>query len=241
VFAALALAALLWELTSQWPCWAASSPWDRVFGSIACKFAFVRRGQTGCLSRGDLDPSANRLPDLRGGLRYHPAAGRLPYHREPAPETRKEAVGPRAVTDLGRVIEFCTTTTTCKCRKPWKTPCSKRNGYTMKSFESRAPVAPATARLVFTRVPSALPASRWIQLWPDNGLLARRASTSGDLVIYRDDSARRFTQGWCVLVETIGLVLVESKWGPLGSSCTRQKPTLRQPVRFWRSPRLATG
>jgi cell wall-associated NlpC family hydrolase len=72
----------------------------------------------------------------------------------------------------------------------------------------------------------------------DNGYLPVEHAQAGDLIICRTESGVPSHTGIVRFVGDDGMVLVESKWGPLGVFLhTPETQPYEQQFGFWRSPR----
>ena len=158
---------------------------------------------------------------------------------EPAPQMRKEASGPQAVTDLGRVIELYHYHD-LQMPEALESSLLEAERYTHEVIRVEGPSSTSNCHgWVFTRGAFCVASEQVDTIVADNGYLPVERPQAGDLVIYRDDSGLPLHTGLVRLVGDDGLVLVESKWGPLGVFLhTPETQPYGNQFGFWRSPRL---
>jgi peptidoglycan/LPS O-acetylase OafA/YrhL len=158
---------------------------------------------------------------------------------EPAPQQRKEASGPLAVTDLGREIELFHYDEV-QTPEALEESLLEAERFTHEVIRIEGPNATSNCHgWVFTRGVFCVSSEQVDTILADNGYLPVERAQAGDLVIYRDDSGLPLHTGVVRLVGDDGLVLLESKWGPLGVFLhTPETQPYGSQFGFWRSPRL---
>ncbi len=157
---------------------------------------------------------------------------------EPGPSIRKEAADPRAVTDLGREIELFHYD---EVHSPEVLEASllEMERFTHEVIRVEGPNATSNCHgWVFTGGTYGVQSEDVDTILADNGYEPVQPAQAGDLVVYRDDSGAALHTGLVRFVGDDGMLLVESKWGPLGVFLhTPETQPYGNQFGFWRSPR----
>ena len=158
---------------------------------------------------------------------------------EPTPDRRKEATDPIALTDLGREIELFRYGE-IKSPEALEASMLELERYTHEVIRIEGPNPNCNCHgWVFTGGNFGVPSEQVDTIVADNGYVPVERAQAGDLVIYRDDSGSPQHTGLVRFVGEDGMVLVESKWGPLGVFLhTPETQPYGQNFGFWRSSRL---
>jgi hypothetical protein len=162
-----------------------------------------------------------------------------PFLVEPGPEMRKEATGPRAETDLGRPIDLFHYND-LPMPEAVEESMLEAERFTREVIRVEGPDTTSNCHgWVFTRGAFGVASEQVDTILADNGYVPVERAQAGDLVIYRDDSGLPRHTGVVRFMGDEGLVLVESKWGPLGTFLhTPETQPYGNQFGFWRSPRL---
>lgn len=162
-----------------------------------------------------------------------------PFLIEPGLEMRKEVTGPRAETDLGRPIDLFHYHD-LPMPEAVEDSMLEAERYSHEVIRVEEPDTTSNCHgWVFTRGAFAVASEQVDTILADNGYVPVERAQAGDLVIYRDGSGLPLHTGVVRFVGDEGLVLVESKWGPLGTFLhTPETQPYGSQFGFWRSPRL---
>lgn len=157
----------------------------------------------------------------------------------PSPDIRKEKTDPVALTDLGREIELFHYGE-IQSAEAVESSMLEMERYTHEVIRIEGPNTTSNCHgWVFTGGGFVVPSEQVDTILADNGYVPVERAQSGDVVIYRDDSGRPQHTGLVRYVGDDGMVLVESKWGPLGVFLHNpETQPYGQNYGFWRSPRL---
>jgi hypothetical protein len=144
-----------------------------------------------------------------------------------------------AVTDLGREIELFHYDEV-QTPEALEDSLLEAERFTHEVIRVEGPNATSNCHgWVFTRGVFCVSSEQVDTILADNGYVPVERAQAGDLVIYRDDSGLPLHTGVVRLVGDDGLVLLESKWGPLGVFLhTPETQPYGNQFGFWRSPRL---
>jgi len=157
---------------------------------------------------------------------------------EPGPDMRKEAHAPRALTDLGREIDLFHYD---NLHSPEALEASllEMERFTHEVIRLEGPNTVCNCHgWVFTGGTHVIQSKDVDTILNDNGYEPVSRAQAGDVVVYRDDSGGALHTGLVRFVGDDGIVLVESKWGPLGVFLhTSETQPYGQQFGFWRSPR----
>jgi len=157
---------------------------------------------------------------------------------EPIPDIRKDPDAPRAVTDLGREIEMFRYG---EVQSPEAVEASllELERFTHEVIRLEGPNSACNCHgWVFTGGTFGVQSKDVDTILADNGYEPVQPAQAGDLVVYRDDSGAALHTGLVRFVGDDGILLVESKWGPLGVFLhAPETQPYGQQFGFWRSPR----
>jgi hypothetical protein len=139
-----------------------------------------------------------------------------PLLAEPVPRKHVEPSFPHAVTDLGRKIELFQYVAT-EDLELLEYLLVKKENLLEKAIRIAGPDAACNCHgWVFTGGQFGVKSEDVDAILADNGYLVVAEAREDDVVIYRDEMGRVRHTGLVRFVGADGLVLVESKWGPLG-------------------------
>jgi len=157
---------------------------------------------------------------------------------EPVPEIRKQANAPRAVTDLGREIEMFRYDEV-KSLEAVEASLLELERFTHEVIRLEGPNSVCNCHgWVFTGGTYGVQSKDVDTILADNSYEPVQPAQAGDLVVYRDDSGSALHTGLVRFVGDDGILLVESKWGPLGVFLhAPETQPYGQQFGFWRSPR----
>lgn len=139
-----------------------------------------------------------------------------PLMTDMGPNVHRDPTYPVAVTDLGRQIELFRYDAS-ESPETLGNLLVDQEALTQKVIRIAGPDAACNCHgWVFTGGRYGVASEDVDKVLPDNGYQVVGDPREGDVVIYRDDLDRVRHTGLVRFVGTDGLVLVESKWGPLG-------------------------
>ncbi len=162
-----------------------------------------------------------------------------PLFNEPTPTKCTGPMDPRALTDLGRKIELFHYEE-LKTLESIENSVLEAERYAHEVIRIEGPNSTSNCHgWVFTGGSFGVLSEQVDTILAENGYEPVAQPEAGDLVIYRDDSGHVMHTGVLRFVGDDGVLLVESKWGPLGVFLhAPETQPYGQQFGFWRSPRL---
>jgi hypothetical protein len=151
----------------------------------------------------------------------------------------KEAAASRAVTDLGREIELFHYCALPKLRAAEEIVLAEKR-FILEVIRVAGPSTTSNCHgWVFTGGAFGVPSEEVDAILADNGYLPVDEVQPGDLMICRNEMGLPSHTGIVRFAGEDGMVLVESKWGPLGVFLhAPETQPYGENFDFWRSPRL---
>jgi hypothetical protein len=158
---------------------------------------------------------------------------------DPGPSVQTDPNAPRAVTDLGREVELFHFGGE-HALDAMENALIELERYTLEVIRIQEPNPASNCHgWVFTGGAFCVAGEQADVILADNGYQPVEQAKGGDLIVYRDSSGLPSHIGVVCFVDADGMVLVESKWGPLGVFLhTPEMQPYGRHFGFWRSPRL---